>query len=189
MNAMDTTNRDGIEELARRAGGGDSAALDELLRRIQPDVLRHCARFLPYRQDAEEACQDALLKVALNLSRFEHRASFNTWLHVIVANCARQTYRTLQRRAREQASAKLPAHHPDPRTTSVIAGSRIDLLDAIESLERDSPELVAPLVLRDLSQLDYAEIAEHIQLPLTTVKSRIHTARKHVRKALAVQSP
>ena len=72
-------------------------------RRIEPDVLRHCERLLPYRQDAEEAAQDTLLAVARNIARFEGRAKFSTWLHIVTANCARTTYRILKRRASEQA--------------------------------------------------------------------------------------
>lgn len=177
---------EGVEELALRAAAGDRAALDLLLRRIEPDVLRRCARFLPYLQDAEEACQDVLLQVARGIGRFEGRSRFSTWLHVIVANCSRQTYRSLKRRASEQATAEPPTTHPDPRTTSVIAGSRLDLLDALESLERRRPDLVAPLILRDVSQLDYAAIAEYLQLPLGTVKSRVHDARQHLKQALSV---
>jgi RNA polymerase sigma-70 factor (ECF subfamily) len=172
------------EELARRAATGDGTALDGLLRRIQPEVLRRCARFLPHRQDAEEAAQDVLLQVARNIHRFEGRSKFSTWLHVIIANCSRQTYRALKRRFAEQASAELPVEKPDPRTTSVIAGSRIDLLDALEKLERDKPDLVAPVVLRDICQMDYNEIAAHLNVPLGTVKSRIHDARKLVQKSL-----
>src|SRR5436190_3134226 len=172
------------EELARSAASGDRAALDGLLRRIQPEVLRRCARFLPHRQDAEEAAQDVLLQVARNIQRFEGRSKFSTWLHVIIANCSRQTYRSLKRRFAEQASAELPTEKPDPRTTSVIAGSRIDLLDALEKLERDKPDLVAPIVLRDVCQMDYKEIAEHLGVPLGTIKSRIHDARKLVQQSL-----
>ncbi|WP_250029302.1 sigma factor-like helix-turn-helix DNA-binding protein [Paractinoplanes maris] len=72
----------------------------------------------------------------------------------------------------------------DPRTTGVIAGSRLDLLDALELLESHRPELVAPLVLRDICQLDYREIAGHLGLPEGTVKSRIHQARSQVRATL-----
>ncbi|RZS37718.1 RNA polymerase sigma-70 factor (ECF subfamily) [Herbihabitans rhizosphaerae] len=172
-----------LDELARRAAGGDEAALNEVLRRIEPDVLRKCARFLPHRQDAEEACQDALLQVARNIHKFEGRSKFTTWLHVVVANCARQTYRSLKRRAAEQASAELPSM-ADPRTTSVIAGSRIDLLDALEKLEQTKPDLVAPIVLRDVSQMGYNEISEHLGVPLGTIKSRIHDARKFVQQHL-----
>ncbi|MEV5500935.1 RNA polymerase sigma factor, partial [Nonomuraea fuscirosea] len=95
------------EELARSAAGGDHRALGELLARIEPDVMRHCARILPYHQDAEEASQDTLLAVARNIGRFEGRARFSTWLHIVTANCARTTYRTLKRRAAEQSSDEL----------------------------------------------------------------------------------
>ncbi|GAA1099953.1 RNA polymerase sigma factor [Nocardiopsis composta] len=178
---------DALEELARRARDGDEAALDELLRRIQPEVLRRCARFLPYRQDAEEACQDALLRVARNIHGFKGQSLFTTWLYTVVSNSARQTYRSMKRRSNEMPTeAERIPHQRDPRTTSVIAGSRIDLLEALDQLERERPNLVAPLVLRDLCQMDYNEIAEELDIALGTVKSRIHEGRKHVRKSLAV---
>jgi RNA polymerase sigma factor (sigma-70 family) len=172
-----------VEDLARRAAAGDPAALDDLLSRVRPTVLRHCQRLLPCREDAEEACQDALLQVARTIGRFEGRSRFTTWLHVVVANCARQTYRSLKRRSLERSS-DVPVETADPRTTSVIAGSRLDLLDALERLEAHRPELVTPLVLRDICQLDYDEIAEQTGAPVGTVKSRIHHARAHVRRSL-----
>ncbi|GAA1773010.1 MULTISPECIES: sigma-70 family RNA polymerase sigma factor [Streptomonospora] len=176
---------DSLEELALRARDGDSAALDDLLRRIQPEVLRRCARFLPYRQDAEEACQDALLRVARNIGGFKGDSLFTTWLYTVVSNSARQTYRSMKRRSAEMPTEadRIP-NQRDPRTTSVIAGSRIDLLEALDQLERDRPNLVAPLVLRDLCQMDYKEIADELDLALGTVKSRIHEGRKHVRASL-----
>lgn len=172
------------EELARSAAVGDHRALGELLRRIEPDVLRHCARILPYHQDAEEAAQDTLLAVARNIGRFEGRARFSTWLHIVTANCARTTYRSLKRRAAEQTSDELPMQKPDVRRVSVIAGSRLDLLDAMEALEADKPDLAQALVLRDIVQLDYNEVAEQLKIPLGTAKSRIHQARKYVQAAL-----
>jgi RNA polymerase sigma factor (sigma-70 family) len=172
-----------VEELARLAARRDGDALTELLRLIGPDVLRHCSRFLPCRQDAEEACQDALMQVARNIDRFEGRSRFSTWLHVVVANSARSTYRSLKRRSLEQAG-DLPQQRPDPRRTSVIAGSRVDILDAMEDLERRKPDLIEALVLRDISQLEYSEIAKQLDLPLGTVKSRIHEARRQFRQTL-----
>ncbi|ASU82512.1 sigma-70 family RNA polymerase sigma factor [Nocardiopsis gilva YIM 90087] len=178
---------DSLEELAVLARDGDQAALEELIRRIQPEVLRRCARFLPYRQDAEEACNDALLRVARNIGGFKGDSLFTTWLYTVVSNSARQTYRSMKRRAAEMPTeAERIPNQRDPRTTSVIAGSRIDLLEALDQLEKDRPNLVAPLVLRDLCQMDYNEIAEELDLALGTVKSRIHQGRKHVRKSLAV---
>ena len=173
------------EELARLAAAGDPAALNDLLRLIRPGVLRRCARFLPCWQDAEEACQDILLQVARNITQFEGRSQFSTWLHVVIANGARQTYRTLKRRSVEEFH-DVPPDVADPRTTSVIAGSRLDLLEALDRLEDRRPDLVAPLVLRDLCQLDYREIATHLAIPEGTVKSRIHQARADVREYLRV---
>ncbi|MEV4702755.1 sigma-70 family RNA polymerase sigma factor [Actinoplanes sp. NPDC049316] len=172
------------EDLAHRAAAGDAAALDALLAHIRPGVLRRCSRFLPCPQDAEESCQDVLLQVARTIHRFEGRSKFSTWLHVVVANSARQTYRSLKRRSAEQAYDVPPVDVADARTTSVIAGSRLDLLDALERLEAYRPDWVAPMVLRDLCQLDYREIAGQLGLPEGTVKSRIHQARGHVRESL-----
>jgi RNA polymerase sigma-70 factor (ECF subfamily) len=169
------------EELALRAAKGDAAALDALLQLLGPETVRRCGRFLPCREDAEEAAQDVLLQVSRKITSFEGRSRFSTWLYVVVSNCARQKYRELKRRAAEQPTAIEPDRYVDPRTTSVIAGSRIDLLEALERLEREHPQLVAPLVYRDICQLDYAEIADRVGIPLGTLKSRLHQARQEVR--------
>ncbi|MGW2958499.1 RNA polymerase sigma factor [Streptomyces sp. NPDC001220] len=173
------------EDLARRAAAGDQLALNQLLTEVWPDVVRRCARFLPCREDAEEAAQDVLLQISRKISTFEGRSRFSTWLYTVVANCSRQKYRDLKRRAAEQPADIEPAEHVDPRTTSVIAGSRIDLLEALDRLEREHPQLVAPLVYRDICQLDYAEVAERVGIPLGTLKSRLHEARKQVRPWLS----
>ncbi|ARP68774.1 RNA polymerase sigma factor [Streptomyces pluripotens] len=174
-----------LEDLAGRAAAGDSAALEQLLAQIRPEVVRRCGRFLPCREDAEEAAQDVLVQVARHISGFEGRSRFGTWLYTVIANCCRQKYRELKRRAAEQPATIEPAHVVDPRTTSVIAGSRVDLLEALDRLERERPHLVAPLVYRDICQLDYAEVAERVGVPLGTLKSRLHEARKQVRPWLA----
>ncbi|MFK4103356.1 RNA polymerase sigma factor [Streptomyces sp. NPDC019531] len=173
------------EELARHAAAGDRAALDELLAAIRPEVVRRCGRFLPCREDAEEAGQDVLLQVARKIGTFEGRSRFSTWLYTVVANCARQKYRELKRRSAEQPTPIDADRHADPRTTSVIAGSRLDLLEALDRLEREHPHLVAPLVYRDLCQLEYAEAAERSGIPLGTFKSRLHEARRQVRPWLS----
>ena len=176
-----------LDALAREAAAGDREALERLLAEIQPRVQRICGRMLLYPQHAEEAAQDALLLVATKIGSFEGRSKFTTWLHAVASNSARGTYRTLKRRAAERPSDDLPPS-PDPRTTSVIAGSRLDLLEALDVLGNDRPELVEPLVLRDVQQLDYNEIARLLDLPLGTVKSRIHAARHAVRPLLSLDA-
>ena len=176
---------DELDALAMRAAAGDQPALEGLLAEIQPRVRRICGRMLLFHEDAEEAAQDALLLVATKIHTFGGRSRFTTWLHAVASNSARSTYRSLRRRAAERLTDALPTH-ADPRTTSVIAGSRLDLLDALEVVGADHPELVEPLVLRDVQELDYNEIASLLEIPLGTVKSRIHAARNAVRPLLEV---
>jgi RNA polymerase sigma factor (sigma-70 family) len=149
---------------------------------VRPDVLRVCARFLPIREDAEEACQDTLLALARGIERFEGRSSFRTWLHRLAANRARSTYDGMRRRfVAEAAGVPLP-DRPDPRRTSVVAGTRLDLLDALGEL---APDLAESVTLRDVLGLTYREIAVLLELPEGTVKSRIHEARRQLRQRLA----
>ena len=170
-----------IEQLARTAAAGDPVALDELLTTLRPEVMRLCARFLPHREDAEEACQDTLVAVARGIGAFEFRASFHTWLYRIAANRARSTYKVLRRRF-DTESAGLPLQdRPDPRRTSVVAGTRLDLLDGLEAL---GPVLAEPLALRDVLDLPYGEIAVLLEVPEGTVKSRIHEGRRRLREHL-----
>jgi RNA polymerase sigma factor (sigma-70 family) len=177
---MDSTNWD---ELVARARAGEAYAMDDLLSAARPLVLRRCAKFLPYRQDAEEAAQEALMTIATRLDDFSGRGTFVGWVTVISSNTARMTYRSMRRRF-DDTTTDAVAEPADPRTTSVIAGTRLDLLDALEQLERDHPAAVEAFVLRDLGSLPYEEIAELTQTPVGTVKARIHTARGHVRERL-----
>lgn len=174
---------DVLEDLVTRARAGDQDALDDLLARIRPMVLGRCRSFLPCSADAEEAAQDALLTVATKLDQYAGRGSFRGWVVVVTSNTARSTYRTLRRRFAESADVVAP-ETADPRTTSVIAGTRLDLLDALEDLETRAPAVVEPFVLRDLGGLSYAEISDLTGLPQSSVRDRIHRARTQLRAAL-----
>jgi len=171
----------GVEELARAAAGGDRAALDRLLALVRPDVLRMCARLLPDRADAEEACQDTLLAVAQSIGRFEGRSAFRTWLYRIAANRSRSTYQVLRARFLAEVAGDVLAETPARQRTSVVAGTRIDLLEALARL---GPALAEPVVLRGMLGLAYAEIADGLGLPEGTVKSRIHEGRRRLRASL-----
>jgi RNA polymerase sigma-70 factor (ECF subfamily) len=159
--------------LAKRAADGDAAALDDLLAEIRPQVLRHCGRLLPNPLDAEEACQDTLLQVSRRISTFEGRSRFETWLYRVTLNAGLDTYRRLKRRAAtvDLDSVELTANE----RTSVVAGTRVDLMEAFESI---APRFGLPVMLRDVYDLDYAEIALEMGIAEGTVKSRIHEGRK-----------
>jgi RNA polymerase sigma-70 factor (ECF subfamily) len=178
-----TSPNDDLGALAEQAQAGDKNAMDDLLRLVYPRVLRICRSVLPYSADAEDAAQEALLNIATKINTYSGRSSFSTWVHSVAANSARSTYRKLKRTA-QAAHNPETMERPDPRTTSVIAGTRLDLLEALETLERDRPQMVTPLVLRDVYGLSYEEIALEVGAPLGTVKSRIHDAREVVRPLL-----
>jgi RNA polymerase sigma-70 factor (ECF subfamily) len=174
---------DEIDELARRARDGDRAALEDLLTAVRPRALNVCRGVLPYTPDAEDACQEALLKIATKIGTWGGRGRFTTWMHVVAVNSARSTYRRMRTQA---VAAETPPHleSADPRTTSVIAGTRLDLLEAMEIIERDHPQFVEPLLLRDVYGLSYEEIAQQVGAPLGTVKAQIHHGRKLARPLL-----
>jgi len=176
---------DEIDDLARRARDGDRDALEALLAAIRPRTLNVCRGVLPHLADAEDACQDALINVAGKIGGWNGTGRFTTWLHVVAVNSARSTYRRLK----SQATPRDPlepgrADRPDPRTTSVIAGTRLDLLEAMETLEREHPQYVEPLLLRDVYGLPYEEIARLVGAPLGTVKAQIHHGRRLARPLL-----
>ncbi|QBX55647.1 RNA polymerase sigma factor [Nocardioides seonyuensis] len=175
---------DDIDDLARRARDGDRDALEDLLGAIRPRVLNICRGVLPYSSDAEDACQEAMLNVATKIDSWGGRGRFTTWLHVVAVNSARSTYRRLKNLATPIDTDVFGHDRPDPRTTSVIAGTRLDLLEAMETIERDHPQFVDPLLLRDVYGLPYDEIAELVDVPLGTVKAQIHHGRKLVRPLL-----
>jgi RNA polymerase sigma factor (sigma-70 family) len=170
--------------LVGRARGSDPHAMDDLLAAVRPLVLRRCAKFLPYRDDAEEAAQEVLLTIATRLDSFSGRGSFVGWVTVIASNQALQTYRSMKKRFTDTTTDAL-GDRPDPRTTSVIAGTRLDLLDALEQLQADHPAAIEAFILRDLGTLSYDEIADLTGTPVGTVKARIHTARGYVRERLS----
>ncbi len=178
-----------LDELVQRAQSGHDAALEEVLLRIRPLVLRRCSRFLPHQDDAEEAAQDALLTISRKITTYAGRGSFLGWVTVVTSNTARATYRSLRDRADRVGARDVVPDTPDPRTTSVIAGTRLDLLEALNELEQRHPALVESFMLRDLGELSYAEIAEVTQTRLGTVKDRIHQARRFVQPRLRLQGP
>ena len=175
---------DDIDELARSARDGDRDALESLLAAVRPRVLNICRGVLPYSGDAEDACQEAMLNVATKIHTWGGRGRFTTWLHIVAVNSARTTYRRLKNLATPTDFEDGAHDRPDPRTTSVIAGTRLDLLEAMETIEKDHPQFVEPLLLRDVYGLPYDEIAALVDAPLGTVKAQIHHGRKLARPLL-----
>lgn len=175
---------DDIDDLARRARDGDRDALEGLLSAVRPRALNVCRGVLPYSGDSEDACQEALLNIATKIGSWNGRGRFTTWMHVVALNSARTTYRKLKNQATPTDFEDGHHDRPDPRTTSVIAGTRLDLLEAMETIEKDHPQYVQPLLLRDVYGMAYEDIAQLLDVPLGTVKAQIHHGRKLARPLL-----
>jgi RNA polymerase sigma-70 factor, ECF subfamily len=171
-----------IDDLAHRAQEGDRDALEELLTTVRPRVLNVCRSVLPYSPDAEDACQEALINISRRIGSWGGRGRFTTWMHVVAVNAARSTYRRMRNQAHPVDAVHLD--RPDPRTTSVIAGTRLDLLEAMETIERDHPQYVEPLMLRDVYGLPYEDIATLVGAPVGTVKAQVHHGRRLARPLL-----
>ena len=173
---------DDIDDLARRAQEGDRDALESLLTAVRPRCLNICRGVLPYTPDAEDACQEALINIANKVGSWGRQGRFTTWMHVVAVNSARTTYRRMKNQA--ISSDILPMEKPDPRTTSVIAGTRLDLLEAMETIEKDHPQFVEPLILRDVYGMSYDDIARQLGVPVGTIKAQIHHGRRLARPLL-----
>lgn len=184
-------------DLLRRARDGQPDALGELVVRYQDRVYNLMARMVGPGPDAEELAQEAFLKAFEKLHSFRGHSRFYTWLFRIAANLAishrrrktRLTFTSLTRRdddgerqnhepTAELAARRTPA--PDARIIGRETAER--LAAAMDALDEDFRVVV---VLRDIENMDYAQIGEVLNLPPGTVKSRLHRARNMLRTALA----
>lgn len=159
------------------AQGGDRFALDQLLRRHYDRIHAVCRRIAGGTRDADDACQEALIKIVRNLPRFDGRSSFGTWAYRIATNASLDELRKRQRRP----GLHVVDEADRPEVADPIANDHTDrfpdrllLDDALEALSED---LRVAVVLRDVADLDYAQIAEVLDVPVGTVKSRISRGR------------
>jgi RNA polymerase sigma-70 factor (ECF subfamily) len=168
--------------LIEAARNGDSGALDQVLRHHYDRVFAVCRRMLGSDADAADATQEALIAIVRGLPRFDGRSRFSTWVYRIAVNSAIDEQRR-QRRRRQVGLGSWTSDLPgvEPGVATVVADSSIeqaaDRLDVDAALLRLPVEFRAPVVLRDLCGLDYAEIAEVLDLPAGTVRSRIWRGR------------
>jgi RNA polymerase sigma-70 factor (ECF subfamily) len=172
------------DELVRSAREGDRRALDDLLRRHQPRIHAVCRRLTGNDADALDATQEALLSVVRGLPRFDGRSAFATWTYRIATNAALDELRRRRRRPADPLDTGHPAAEPVAPGPSV-AQAVTDRLDVDAALAQVPVDFRVPVVLRDLCRLDYAEIAEVLDLPPGTVRSRIARGRAALAALLA----
>ena len=170
--------------LAAAAGAGDRRALELLLARHFDRIHAICRRITGHPEDALDATQEALLAVTRGIGRYDARAAFTTWLYRVATNAALDEVR---RRKRRPAPADLDAMDPGPATGTgaSVESAVVARLDVDAALAGLTPEFRAAVVLRDLCDLDYGEIAEALGVPIGTVRSRIARGRGAIAQRLS----
>ena len=157
--------------LVAAAQGGDRAALESLLRRHHDRLYAVCRRLTGSDADGADACQEALIAIVRGLARFDNRSAFGTWAYRVATNAALDELRRRRRRP------DLPGEWEEGAGGLDGAAAVADRLDVDAALVRLPADFRAPVVLRDLCQLSYEEIAEVLEIPPGTVRSRIARGR------------
>jgi RNA polymerase sigma-70 factor (ECF subfamily) len=167
------------ETLVQLARDGDRPACEELFRRHRDAAFRVAYRLLNHHEDALDAVQDGFIKAICHLGEFDGRSGFRTWLMRIIHNAAIDAGRKRKRRPafglRVGAHGNEPANAADP----AVGLNRADLRRALDAaLGRLSPTTRQTFVLFAEAGLSYKEIAELQHVPIGTVMSRLHYARR-----------
>ena len=187
--------------LLASARAGDSAAFESLVMPHWDVLLRVTWRILRNREDAEDAVQTAFLDAFRNLSRFQGRSQFSSWLTRIAVNAALMRLRVHRREkgtpldevaetGAAQARLHLVETRPNPEQQYLSKEGRALLEKGLKKL---GPLYIEVLRLRDLQELSAKEVAEVLEVPVGTVKARLHRARlrltRHVQVMLDRKRP
>lgn len=174
--------------LLERCRAGEPAAQSELVARYQDRVYNTCLRMCGNAADAEDYAQDAFVKALTSLDRFDGRSRFYTWLFRIAVNLVlsgRRRAATVRMHGMNEgetgSTSRLATTDAPVMAQAAQREEHAMVLAALNELDDDARAIV---VLRDVESLDYAEIAEILNIAPGTVKSRLHRARMALREKL-----
>lgn len=170
---------DADSALVARCRRGERTAFATLVSRYERPVYNLAFRMLGEREDARDVAQAAFLKVLENLDRFDASRKFFSWLYRIAMN---EALDVLGRRGRQAELTDVHESDDDLLGDTVNADLGVQVRSALNAL---SHEHRAVLVLRHYQDLSYEEIAEVLDVPGATVKSRLYEARERLRLRLA----
>src|SRR5579863_7831780 len=179
-------------QLIERCLNGEEAAWEDLVRLHTRRVYAICFRFTGSDQEAQDLTQEVFLRVVRSLKSFRAgEGSFTVWLARLSRNLLIDNYRrTKLDRATDSIEEQLPMLEErtamSSRTEGLVAGREAsELLQA--ALQKLSPELRETVILRDLEELEYREIADVLNVPEGTVKSRLNRGRAELARILRRQ--
>jgi RNA polymerase sigma-70 factor (ECF subfamily) len=176
-----------MDDLIERCLTGDQAAWDAIVRQHWRKVFNIAYKFVGRHDLAEDLTQDVFLKLYRSLSTLDRRANFQTWLISVSRNLCIDHYRSA-RRERESINRDLdPADLASP-APGISAYARLESRDRVEMLREAlallPPTLRTAVMLRDLEELTYQEIADRLRVPEGTVKSRINRGRTELARRI-----
>jgi len=178
--------------LVERCLSGDDAAWEELVRQHTRRVYGLCYRFTGSDAEAQDLTQDVFLRIFRSLRSFRSsEGSFVTWLARLTRNLLIDHYRrTRQERVTDSIEEQLPMLEESvaasARPEGLVAGREAsEILQA--ALQKLSPELRETVILRDLQEMEYREIAQALGVPEGTVKSRLNRGRAELARVLRKQ--
>ena len=177
--------------MARRALKGDQQAFAEIVALYQDKLYHMAFRMLGSRQEAEDVTQEAFLRVYRNLDRYDESLKFSTWIYRIATNLCidrlrkrRMSY-SLDAESNEHDGldgyALIPSDDRTPESEMLLSETQRIVREAIETLPAKYKSV---MVLRYLHDLSLQEIGEILDMPVTTVKTRVHRGREFLRKKL-----
>lgn len=171
------------DELLDRLRAGDATAFDDLVTRYERRVFAIAFRICRHHDDARDVTQDVFVTALRALSRFRGESRLSTWLHRVTVNAALDLVR--RRSRREGPSVEEMSDHPteEPGPEAKAIGS-VRAREVHRALGRLAADQRAVIVLHDLQDLDYSEVAAALDVPVGTVKSRLHRARLSLAREL-----
>jgi RNA polymerase sigma-70 factor, ECF subfamily len=177
--------------LAKLSRNGDRRAFAELVDLYKDKIYHLGYRMLNQRQEAEDVVQETFLRVYTNLDRYDENQKFSTWIYRIATNLCIDRLR--KRKPSYSIDAELPegegtdwhallaSDDASPETELILSETQQHIREAIQSLPDKYKSIV---VLRYLHDLSLQEISDILEMPVTTVKTRVHRGREFLRKKL-----
>jgi RNA polymerase sigma-70 factor (ECF subfamily) len=180
-------SNDSVETLIRRCLAGDQLAWEAIVRQYRRKVFNVAYKFVGKHDEAEDLTQDIFLKIFKSLDTFDRRANFQTWLISVSRNLCIDHYRSV-RKERETIDRDVDTAELAPSAPGQSQMARLEQRDRVELLRQALGALPKTLrtavLMRDLQELSYHEIAEALRLPEGTVKSRINRGRSELARQI-----
>ena len=182
--------------LVRRCVAGDAVAWEEIVQRYNRRIYNICYRFAGSADDAQDLTQEVFIKMYRTLNSYDvERGAFMTWVTTITRNLLVDHFRKSKQDRLTDSMDAAPSEHEDAMpmsdkiqdttpTPDARAQSRETRETVHRALQKLSPELREAVILRDLQDMDYREIATVLRVPEGTVKSRINRGRAELARLL-----